>query len=72
MVVIGHRNGLGGGDFVNRILRQRDSDRITDAVFKQSADANRRLNPAFFPVPGFSHAEMEGVIHPLFVHAGCE
>ena len=44
-----------------RIFRQRNTDRIPDAIFHQGADADGRFDPAVFAVTGFALTWMHAV-----------
>src|SRR5205814_6197526 len=50
------------GDFIRRIFRQRDADRIAQTIAKEGADADGALDPAIFAFAGFSHAEVNRII----------
>ena len=58
----GHRNlGLG-------ILRERDSHGVANAVGKQRANAHAALDAAILTLTGLGDAEVDGIMHVLFLH----
>src|SRR6185437_14376646 len=51
-----------------RVLRQRHSDRIADAVFEKCPDADGRFDASVFAVAGFRNAQVKRIAYAeLFI-----
>ena len=55
---------------MHRILGERHPNGIANAIVQQRANADGRLDAAFLTIPRLGDAQMKGVVHTQFIHAG--
>ena len=51
------------------LLGQGHADRVPDPVLEQAPDADGGLDAPVLPVPRLRHSQVEGIVHPRFLHA---
>ena len=59
---IGRDERLRDGNFVHRILCQRDANRVANAIAEQTADADGALDAPVLAVAGLRNAEVDGIV----------